>query len=95
MRKGSVRCSQGDFDRTYVSANLVWLDLVEWDQIDSLAELRGQEILADFLVLDDDVIEAGTGGDLESGRFVVVLLSERDEGAEAAFDFASIEVGVG
>lgn len=67
-------------------------DLVQRDKRNPLLELTSfQNVFADSLVLDDDVVQSSSSGDLQRSRLVAVLLREVDERRDETFDFTAIE----
>jgi hypothetical protein len=63
-------------------------DTVQRDDGDTLPKTPLiNEILANLRVLDNDIIQPSTCGNLEGGRLVVVRRFQRDQGSDKSLDF--------
>lgn len=61
-------------DTTYLHRKLVRVDLVQRDNSDALLQQTVlQEVLADALVVDHDVVQPPARRDLERSRLIVIL----------------------
>ena len=52
-----------------------------------------EQVFADSIVRDHNVVQTRASCELERGRFVVVALVERDEARYKALDLGPVEVG--
>lgn len=63
-------------------------DTVQRDDGDALPKTSlVNEILANSGVLDDDIIQSPTRGNLEGGRLIVIRGFQRDQGSDESLDF--------
>jgi len=63
-------------------------DTVQWDDGDALPKTSlVNEVLANLRVLDDDIIQAPTRGNLKGSRLIVVRRFQRDQGSDESLDF--------
>ena len=75
---------------------LVGVNLVERDDGDALLEASVlEQLFANLLVVDDDVVETATSGNLQGCRFIVVLWSKRDKRSDKTLDLSPVEVRMG
>lgn len=63
-------------------------DTVQWNDGDAFPKTSlVNEILANFRVLDDDIIQAPTCGNLKGSRLIVVRGLQGDQGGDESLDF--------
>lgn len=73
---------------THLGTQLPVSDAVQRDDRDALPKTPlVDEILADSRVLDDDIIQPSTCGNLEGGRLVVVRGFQGDQGSDKPLHF--------
>lgn len=82
--------------RTDLGGHPERVDLAQrYDRNASLHAAVLKQVLADLLVLDNDIVQPYAGADLERGGFRELGRVESDEGSDKALHLRVVEVGVG
>lgn len=78
----------------YLSRHLVRIDLVERNDSDTLLQAAVlEQLFANPLVINNNVIQPSSCCNLERSRFIVVVGLEMNEGGYQTFDLRAVKIG--